>query len=192
MKASILALVLGAMLVVSPMAGSAQSIGMVGVGAALPVGANPDHPAVGFQLNGGVEFGPAASPVAFRLEALYDWLPFRYTPVLPCPTAGCSPQSAHESLAAATFDIVLRPAAPTTRLVPYFIAGVGVYGYDDGKDDGSTVGLASSLGLGFTAGLGLNFGVGVRLPFAHTFVEARVHVVRNAPDVLPIAFGIRF
>ncbi|MEJ2217294.1 MAG: hypothetical protein P8099_11850 [Gemmatimonadota bacterium] len=181
MKMLKMALVACAILAASPFAGEAQSAGIVGLGAALPVGANPDAPGVGYQLNAGFEFDPAGSPVALRLETLWDSFPFRYTPVLPCAIPGCSPRTAHERLLAAVFDVVLQPSAPTTRLVPYLIAGVGMYGYWNSRTYGSTVG-----------GPGVNAGLGMRVPRLHAFIEARAHVVDNGPDSIPIAVGLRF
>lgn len=181
MKMLKMALVGCAILAASPLAGEAQSAGIVGLGAALPVGVNPDAPGVGYQLNAGLELGRARSPVAFRLEALWDSFPFRYTPVVPCPPPGCSPRTAHERLLAAVCDVVLQPSAPTTRLVPYLIAGVGMYGYWNGRTYASTVG-----------GPGVNAGLGVRVPRLRAFIEARAHVVDNGPDSIPITVGLRF
>lgn len=166
---------------VFPLAGRAQSVDIVALGPALPAGANPDAPRVGYQLDAGLEFGPARSPVAFRLEALWNSLPFRYTPVLPCALSGCSPQTAHERLLAAAFDVVLQPSAPTTRLVPYLIAGAGAYAYWNGRTAGSVAG-----------GPGVNAGLGVRVPRLHAFIEARAQVVDNGPDSIPITVGLRF
>lgn len=162
-----------------PHAAHAQSA-VVGLGPALPIGPNPDEPEVGWQVSGALEFGPPLSPVAFRLEALFDRTPFRYTPHLPCLPTGCARQTAHQTFAAATFDVVIHASTPATRLVPYLIAGVGVYDHYNTAYSSNAVGV------------GLNGGLGLRLPFLHAFVEARAHFIRNAPDFLPITLGLRF
>ncbi|MEJ2185947.1 MAG: hypothetical protein P8Z36_08410 [Gemmatimonadota bacterium] len=172
--------VFGVILLGLPTAAHAQS-GVVGLGPALPIGPNPDEPEVGWQVSGALEFGPSSSPVAFRLETLVSRIPFRYMPILPCPTSGCVRQTAHQALAAAIFDVVLRPSAPATRLVPYLIAGAGVYDHYNTAYGGSNA-----------VGVGVNGGLGLRLPFLHAFVEAHAHLIRNAPDCLPITFGLRF
>ncbi|MEJ2677943.1 MAG: hypothetical protein P8174_02580 [Gemmatimonadota bacterium] len=180
----------GVILLALPTAAHGQS-GAIGLGPALPIGPNPDEPEVGWQVSGALEFGPSSSPVAFRLETLVSRIPFRYMPILPatpqalgavpCPTSGCVRQTAHQTLAAATFDLVIRPSAPATRLVPYLIAGAGVYDHYNTAYGGSNA-----------VGVGVNGGLGLRLPFLHAFVEARAHFIRNAPDCLPITFGLRF
>lgn len=58
--------------------------------------------------------------MAFRLDVLYDGLPFRYTPVVPCALSGGSPQSFHQSFAAAP-AASLAPAAAGRRRTRYLI-----------------------------------------------------------------------
>jgi hypothetical protein len=181
MKLFKLVSVVGVILLAFPLAVHAQS-GAIGLGPVVPIGPNPHARRVGYQVGGGLEFGPAASPFVFRLDALFDRMPFRYTPALPCaPPTGCAPQTGHEGVAAATFNVVIRPSAPGTRFFPYLIAGAGVYDYYDTEYPGSNAGA-----------VGVNTGLGLRLPFLHAFVEARAHFIRHAPDCLPITFGVRF
>jgi hypothetical protein len=70
---------------------------------------------------------------------------------------------------------------PATPLVPYAIAGVGIYHQSDGR---------SSTGVGF------NFGGGVRYPIAgvEPYFELRYHAVFDSDesDYLPFQFGVRF
>jgi hypothetical protein len=78
--------------------------------------------------------------------------------------------------AALSANIVLY-AAPATRLSPYVLAGIGVYGLGD-----------NALGGG-------NVGAGLRYPLTQTtlFAEGRVHVLHGGVTGIPsLTIGLRF
>lgn len=78
--------------------------------------------------------------------------------------------------AALSANIVLY-AAPASRLSPYVLAGIGIYGIGD-----------NALGGG-------NVGAGLRYPLARTtfFVEGRVHALHGGVTGIPsLTIGLRF
>ncbi len=154
---------------------------VAGGGAAVPTGSNPDKLRTGFQLQAGVE-SSAIGPLAVRLEAEFNHLGFTYIPALPCAFPGCSPTDGRERNLSVTVNGIYHPSsAKFEELEPYLIAGAGVYNHDN-----------SAYSRLSGTDVGLNAGAGIGVPHLHLLLEARAHLVRNAPNFIPFTAAIRF
>ncbi len=156
---------------------------LVGGGPAFPTGSQATFFDRGYQLQAALEAGTGLPPLSLRLEGLYNRFGFTLIEVWPCPPPGCkpAPRDPREATFAATLNGILQPSARGLVLVPYALAGVGIYHHDDNA-------------FSYLTGtdLGVNAGAGLRVPALHAFIEARAHMVRNAPNYLPVIVGLRF
>lgn len=152
-----------------------------GAGAVVPTGSNPDSLRTGFQFQGGLQ-SPAFGPLALRLEAHFNHLGFTYVPALPCAFPGCSPRNGRERNLGVTLAGVYHPSLlGFDELEPYLIAGGGVYNHDN-----------SAYGNLSGTDVGVNGGAGIGIPHLHLVLEARAHLVRNAPNFIPFVAAVRF
>lgn len=182
-------LVAGALLVVSPAGVRAQrGPGLhvaAAIGPTLPTGKNTSQLSTGIHVQVSLEVRKHDALTALRFEALFDQFGYEdllYYPQQPCNLPGCVPvtASAHDRVLGWTGDLVLRPLRPGPAVAPYLIGGAGLYHF---TDSGSTISRNE---------IGLNAGAGIEVPRLHGFLEVREHVVKNAPNYVPIAVGVRF
>ncbi len=156
---------------------------LVGGGPAFPKGSEARGFDRGYQLQAALETGTGLLPLTLRVEGFYNRFGFTLIDVYPCPPPGCTPAPRHprEATFAGTLNGILQPPARGLALVPYALAGVGLYRHDDNA-------------FSYLSGTdpGLNAGAGLRVPALHAFIETRMHVVRHAPNYLPVTAGIRF
>lgn len=181
--ALLLAAVAGA-LALSPTAGSAQLLRPLhlsaGAGVALPVSGSPPL-RTGYQVQVGGELDVPGSPVAFRLQAMFDRFRGKYGLALPCPFPGCaSTPPPHERLIAGTLDLLVALSPPSGPLTPYFVVGAGVFNHElDYSGSGSP-----------GDDLGEDVGLAIRIP--HVDFEMTTHFVPHASDFMPISVSVRF
>lgn len=152
----------------------------IGGGLALPTDNTVDS---GFQVQGSVELPVANPALAIRLDAQYNRFPFTYTPALPCTSPGCSPQHAHQRMIAGMVGGVLQLPDRTSPLTPYLVAGIGAYNHSTPPSR-----LPSGTDFGVNAGGGVRLVVGA----AQLVLEARMHIVKNTTNFVPIVVGLRF
>lgn len=150
---------------------------LLGGGVASLTGSNPDQLRTGYQIQAAVEASAPGVPVSLRAEGSFD----RFGFTLPCASPGCPPVEGNERMIAGTLNAIVQPVASGLEVVPYLIAGAGLYNHDNSASTASA-----------STDYGVNGGVGVRVPGLHVFVEGRMHVVKNAPNYIPIVVGIRF
>lgn len=154
-----------------------------GAGVAFPSRGGDDDLRTGYHLQAALDAYIPGAPLTLRLETFADRFGSGAVLYLPCaPQATCLSRPLHEQRLGATLDLVLG-RKPGARVLPYFIAGGGVYKHEMKTEQGG--------GMRWGTGLGANAGAGLRLP-AHLFLEARAHVVSGAADVVPITAGFRF
>ncbi len=146
---------------------------LLGGGVAFPNGTSQFSLGTGWQLQGGLELARPAVPAGVRVEAIYNRFAIN--------DPDCIGPCGHERSIAGIVDLTLQPRARGVRAVPYLIAGGGLYHHVVTPAPGESA-----------TDFGVNAGVGLRIPGLHAFIEAREHVVRNAPNYLPIVVGIRF
>ncbi len=152
----------------------------LGGGPALPTDNSVDN---GFHFLGSVDVTLPAPALAVRLDAQYGRFPFGYFPVYPCPPAGCTTLTGHETVIAGSINGVLQMPGTSSPAVPYLIGGVGMYDHDSGNH-----GIPSGTDIGLNAGGGLR----LRLGSVQAFAEARFHAVKVATNFVPITIGLRF
>ncbi len=181
-----------ALLVFAPTAAHAQAVGWLrfetGGGFALPTG-NSRYPLrTGYQIQGAVETNSPGLPMALRVEGLFARFGFEHTIQVPCPPrikCGEKKGSEHVRFIAGTLNVLVQPSSPGLAVVPYLIAGGGLYHHKNSA-------RAASSGTDF----GVNGGLGVRIPKFHVFAEARMHIVLDAsgpletPDLIAVTFGL--
>ncbi len=147
---------------------------LLGGGVAFPNGTSPYTLATGWQLQGAVELARPGVAAGLRLEGLYN----RFAITNPDCIGPCG----HERTIAGVLSAIVQPRATRgIRVVPYLIAGAGLYHHVESP-------VSSTSGTD----IGLNGGAGFRIPGMHVFLEAREHVVKNAPNYLPVTVGVRF
>ncbi len=155
---------------------------LLGGGVAFPNGTSPYTRDTGWQVQGALELARPGVAAGLRLEALFNRFGFHYVNPLADCAGPCPPERAHERTLAGIASLILQPRATRgIRVVPYLIAGAGLY-----RRVNSAVGATSGTEMG------LNGGAGFRIPGMHAFLEAREHVVKNASNYLPVTVGVRF
>lgn len=152
----------------------------VGGGVTIPTGSSSDALKTGWHGLALVRFKPAASPVGFQIDGMYQRLGF--DEFLP---------EGNLQVINGTANVVFSfPVSEETRFRPYLLGGVGVYNskakFEVGPDGESSTDFGINAGAGFDIG----FGGGT------FFVEGRFHNVfeSDADDLkfIPITAGIRF
>ncbi|MGH9886283.1 MAG: outer membrane protein [bacterium] len=142
-------------------------------GLAVPTSDFGDRNDAGYSLIVGMGFRQLGSPIAARIEGLYNEFDQKF--------AG---GKAHAGgiTANAVYDITLSG----TGFTPYVIGGIGYYSSKEppriGEGDGQT-------------NVGWNLGGGIRFPLTgfSAYVEARYHSISNANvSFAPIVFGLAF
>ena len=170
-----LALAAGALTVAAPLAAQRASV------------VEPNQ----FAIDGSLGFSvPTQSGLSTGIDVMgaFEWkpgslgLPLWFRGEIGYSNWGIS--NVNESLGAWRFlaDAVLPFHVPASPLIPYAIAGLGIYHQ-------SCCGFSST-------GFGLNFGGGVRYPIAgiEPYFELRYHAIfdKSESDFLPFQFGVRF
>jgi opacity protein-like surface antigen len=131
-----------------------------------------------------VRFKPAASPVGFQIDGMYQRLGFsdEFEAL-----AGAGKRQIINGTANVVFSF---PVAEETRFRPYLIGGVGLYNQKNKFDDDTE--SESETDFGFNAGAGFDIGFGG----GTFFVEGRFHnvFVSDFDDTkfIPITVGLRF
>ena len=166
----------------------------VSAGAAIPTGElAKNDPALdccgantGFHVNGLIGYQPAAMPVGFRGEIMYNRFGLKNLP---------SGVDGNGTIVGGSVNAVIGGAG-SMGMSPYFIGGVD---YAQSKGEISQGGVSISAKK---SAFGLNGGVGVKIPLSgfSTFVEARYHYLFSKDDnegtsnaaFIPISFGIMF
>ena len=194
-----------ALLVFAPTAAQAQAAGplrfVTGGGFAVPTG-NHYSLRTGYQIHAAVETNYPGLPFALRLEGLFARFGYEHSnvvldygfPAYPVPSAlrycdlhgvPCPVSPEHERIIAGTLNVVVQPPQeewPGLEVVPYLIAGGGVYHHKNISQVSSTIPSGTDLGL--------NGGGGLRIPKFHAFAEGRMHMVKGAPDLIAVTFGL--
>ncbi len=155
------------------------SLGISG-GAAIPIGDFSDFYTTGY--NGTVSLGikSVGSPIALRIDGMYNRLSLRDDAVITVPPNGFVESA---SIASANANLVY--ALPGTGIMPYLIGGGGIY---------STKLHGDNIDRDAENKFGLNGGLGAAFPLSgfNAFIEARLHHVFSdrATQFIPVTFGI--
>jgi hypothetical protein len=152
----------------------------VGGGVTIPTGSSSDAFGTGWHGMALVRFKPAASPVGFQIDGMYQRL----------GTEDPAPEGNLQVINGTANVVFSFPVSEETRFRPYLIGGLGYYNskikFDVGPDS------ESESDFGFNAGAGFDVGFGG----GTFFVEGRFHnvFVSEADDFkfIPITAGIRF
>ena len=152
----------------------------VGGGITIPTGSTSDAFGTGWHGMALIRFKPAASPIGFQIDGMYQRL----------KTDDPIPEG-HLQLINGTANAVFSfPVSEETRFRPYIIGGVGYYNSKVKFDVGPDGEGDSNIGVNAGAGFDVSFGSGT------FFVEGRFHnvFVSDVDDVkfIPITAGIRF
>ena len=172
------ALSLGLIAAATPLAAQGAQF-LVGGGLGMPLGDFADGFKMGYHAMAGVSITPATMPVSFQVDGNFAQFSVDQDNV-----------DAKERMLFATGNVVYKfKTAPTSRLHPYLIGGLGVY---NGKATGDDVLTnESSTKFGINAGAGFNVAAGA----ASVFVESRFHDVfteGGSTQFAPISVGLRF
>ncbi len=162
-------------------AGSAQaqsSIGGFG-GLTIPTGTLSDGLKTGWHLGALYRFKPAASPVGFQIDGMYQRNSFK------------APGDGNQQIYNGTANVVFAfPTAASSAFKPYLIGGVGVYNIKVTDNTLNASGSVTKFGVNAGAGFDIKFGPSP----AVLFVEGRFHNVftegTNA-RLIPISAGVR-
>jgi hypothetical protein len=157
----------------------------LGGGITIPVGSTSDGSKTGWHGLALVRFKPAASPVGFQVDGMYQRLGFSSDRV-------AAVGAGHTQIINGTADVVFGfPVSEETRFRPYLIGGVGVYNIKDKPDAGTALSGNTKFGINAGAGFDVGFGGGT------FFVEGRFHNVflsdpLDDAKLVPISIGVRF
>ncbi len=161
----------------------------VGGGVTIPLGSTSDFPggeglSTGWHGMALVRFKPAASPVGFQIDGMYQRLGF--SDELEA-AAGAGKRQIINGTANVVFGF---PVSEETRFRPYLIGGVGLYNQKNKFDVGGDSESETDFGVNAGAGFDIGFGGGT------FFVEGRFHNVFVADfddtKFIPITAGFRF
>jgi len=166
------AVVLAALVAVSPVNAQRRTSLGIAAGATIPTGVLGDATSVGYHVLGTLAIsGTASSPLGFRVDGMYN---------------GLSGKNDGPDVKVWTINGNLVYAIPGgTTVTPYFIGGAGWYNAKaEGADESD-------------GNFGINGGVGLRFALSgfSTFAEARFHNVFSDPEstrMIPLTFGIMF
>ena len=166
------AVVLAALIAVSPANAQRRTSLGIAAGATVPTGELGDAVSVGYHILGTLAIsGTAASPLGFRVDGMYN---------------GLSGKDEGPDVKVWTINGNLVYAIPGgTSVTPYIICGAGWYNAKaEGADESD-------------GNFGINGGVGLRFALSgfSTFAEARFHNVFSDPEstqIIPLTFGIMF
>lgn len=151
----------------------------LGGGATIPLGSTSDAFKTGWHGLALVQFKPAASPVGFQIDGMYQQL-----------KAKTGLPSGKEQLINGTANVVFTfPTSAETKIRPYLIGGGGIYNAKFKPTTGSSTGSVTKFGL--NAGAGFDFA----LSGATIFAEGRFHDVFTTGSnlkIIPITVGVKF
>lgn len=176
-------LALGAAMVAPSMARAQVGLG-VGGGFTFPVSTLSTTNKTGYNVLADLSFRSQASPLGFRVDAMFNSLPTKITDARTLQV-----WTVNANLVA---NLV---TAPKTPVVPYLIAGIGWYNDKyRARTIGSTVILSGNTSEN---DFGLNAGAGIRIGLGNSslFAEGRYHYVftpRQRLQMIPVTFGISF
>ena len=171
------ALTLGVVAFAAPLHAQAAQFSLGG-SLGIPLGDFDDGAKMGFHIIGAAGFKPATLPVGIQVDANFAHFATEATDV-------------NAQMLFGTANAVYSfKTAPTSRLHPYLIGGLGVYNL---KFTGDAVpdGTGSDTNLGVNAGAGFNVAAGA----ASLFVEGRFHDVftsGSSTQFIPLTVGLRF
>jgi len=166
-------------------------------GFTLPIGDFGEAMNTGFNVGAHLAFTPATLPFGVRVEGQFNRFGIADNELIGFEADG------NIQIISGTANVLLGVPTDIGAIRPYVIGGVGIYNY---RSSGSFTlggetqsGTASQTDFGLNGGAGVGFGLGGLA----AFVEARYHVIFNAPDddeleaientkFIPISFGIKF
>ena len=154
----------------------------LGGGVTIPTGSTSDALKTGWHGMALVRFKPAASPVGFQIDGMYQRLSV---------DDGGLDLDLTTQIINGTANVVFSfPVSEETRFRPYLIGGGGLYNFDlKGDDAPATTESETDFGINAGAGFDVSFGGGT------LFVEGRFHNVFSEGDdakFIPITVGVRF
>jgi opacity protein-like surface antigen len=166
-------------------------------GLTLPIGDFGDVTNTGFNVGAHLALRPATLPFGVRVEGQFNRFAVADNELIGFEADG------NVQIISGTANVVLGVPTDISAIRPYVIGGAGIYNY---RSSGRfTLGGETESGTASQTDFGLNGGAGVefRLGGLAAFVEARYHVIFNAPDddelegientrFIPIGFGIKF
>ena len=152
----------------------------IGGGVTIPAGSTSDALKTGWHGLALVRFKPAASPVGFQIDGMYQRLSFD----------AALPDGYVQVINGTANAVFSFPVSEETRFRPYIIGGVGVYNSKAKFDVGPDGSGETDFGFNAGAGFDISFGGGT------FFAEGRFHnvFVSDADDtkLIPITVGVRF
>lgn len=155
----------------------------VGGGVTIPTGSSSDDLKTGWHGTALVRFKPAASPVGFQIDGMYQRLGFT-------DETEAAIGEGKAQIINGTANVVFSfPVSEETRFRPYLIGGVGLYNTKFKLDSGIDTESDTDFGINAGAGFDVGFGGGT------FFVEGRFHnVFTEGSDFkfIPITVGLRF
>jgi opacity protein-like surface antigen len=162
----------------------------VTAGGTLPIGDFSDAADFGFHLGALVDYKFAGTPFGLRVDGQWHRNELKSELFDDVDLGGASVDG-HSTIIFGAASLTLEPTAPTSTVVPYGIAGVGVYNTKatfsvEGEDFSD-----SETKPGFNIGGGFKF----KLSGFDAFVEARFHTVNStggSTNFIPISFGLVF
>jgi opacity protein-like surface antigen len=156
----------------------------LGGGVTIPLGSTSDVLKTGWHGMALVRFKPAASPVGFQVDGMYQRLGFSDE------TEAAIGEGKAQVINGTANVVFSFPVSEETRFRPYLIGGVGIYSTKFKLDSGVDSDSESDFGFNAGAGFDVGFGGGT------FFVEGRFHnvLVSDFDDTkfIPITVGLRF
>jgi opacity protein-like surface antigen len=155
----------------------------IGGGVSIPTGSPlKDNVKTGWNGTASFQFKPAASPVGFQIDGMYQQLKAK--------DAAAALGLDKDEIWSGTGNIVFWfPVAGETKVHPYLLGGGGVYNIKAKPTTGSST---SSTKFGINAGAGFDFDIQKKVGI---FVEGRFHnvfITGSDAKFIPISAGVRF
>ena len=167
-------------------------------GLSMPLGEFGDVVKTGFNVGAHIAYRPATLPFGVRVEGQFNRFAYDFDD----NDLGIEGDG-NIQIISGTANATIGVPVASSAVRPYVIGGVGVYNYrSSGTVDFGGVsesGTESRTKFGLNGGAGVEFGLGSLA----AFIEARYHVILDAPDeeglegigntkFVPISFGIKF
>lgn len=182
-------------LAVVPAVASAQAVTRpvrfgITAGGTLPMGDFGDAADFGFHLGALADYKFAGTPFGLRVDGQWHRNELKGE-LFNDPDIGSANVTGHSTILFGAASLTLEPAASASTVVPYGIAGIGIYNTKatvsfQGEDFSD-----SETKPGFNVGGGFKF----KLSGFDAFVEARFHTVNSSgsrTNFIPISFGLVF
>ncbi|HET7601321.1 MAG TPA: outer membrane beta-barrel protein [Gemmatimonadales bacterium] len=150
----------------------------IGGGVTIPGGSTSDFLKTGWNAQALVRFRPAASPVGFQIDGMYQELKF-------------DPSGGKDQIISGTGNLVYSfPVSAETQFRPYIIAGGGIYNINPKPDVGPDISSQTKFGINAGAGFDIN------VSRVTVYAEGRFHnvFISNGDDakLIPITVGLKF